>query len=152
MSIAVDLEPTEADQRRLTFDAVRPAQQRANPQDQLSHAIRFYDIVVCADLEADDTVDLLALGGAHHHGDIARAITLAQLATDLRTREIWEHQVEHDHVGERVCRRAREALAAAVSDADREALRAQIVLERGGEVDLVLDNQYEHGGALARSS
>jgi hypothetical protein len=152
MRVAIDLEPAEPDERRLALDAMHAAQERADAQDQLAHAVRFDDVVVGADLEAHDPIDLLALGGAHHDRDVAGALALAHLATDLGAREIGQHEIEHDHVRKRIRRRAREALATAMSDSDREAFRAQVVLERGGEVDLVLDDQYEHAGALACSS
>ena len=140
--VAIDLEPAEPDQRRLALDAVGAAEQRADPQDQLAHAERLDDVVVGADLEADDAVDLLALRGAHDHRDVARALLLAQSPADLGAGEIRQHQIEHDHVGQRIGGRARQALPAAVREPDREALGAQVVLERGGEVDLVLDDQY----------
>ena len=127
------------------------AEQRADPQDQLAHAERLDHVVVGADLEADHAIDLLALRRAHDHRDVAGALVLAQLAADLGARQIGQHQIEHDHVGQRVGGRAGEALSAAVREPHREALRAQVVLERGGEVDLVLDDQYEHDGALACS-
>jgi hypothetical protein len=144
VGVAIDLEPAEPDQRGLALDAVGAAQQRTDAQDQLAHAVRLDHVVVGSHFEADDAIDLFALRRAHHDWNVARAIALAQLAADLGARQVGQHEIEHDHVRQRIRGRAREALAAAVSEPHGEAFRAQVVLERGGEVDLVLDDQYEH--------
>ena len=47
----------------------RAAQDRVHAQQQLAHAEGLDHVVVGAQLEADDAVDLLALGGDHDHGD-----------------------------------------------------------------------------------
>jgi hypothetical protein len=105
-----------------------------------------------ADLEPDDAVDLFALRRAHDDRRLARAIGLAQPAADLGACEIRQHQIEHDHVGGRIARRGREALPSAVREPDGKPLGAQVVLERGREVDFVFDDQDQsaHDAGVAR--
>ena len=120
---------------------MRAPEQRANAQDQLAHAVRLHDVVVRADLEADDAVDLLAPRGAHDHRDLPRALLIAEAPADLGAGEIRQHEIEHDHVGQRIRAGAREAVAAVVRDAHREALGLEVVLERRGEIDFVFDDE-----------
>ena len=47
--------------------AVRAAQQRLDPAQQLAQAERLGQVVVGAQLQADDLVDLLVTGGQHQH-------------------------------------------------------------------------------------
>ena len=74
----------------------RATQHRAHPCDDLAHPVRLGDVVVGADLEADDGVDLGAFRGDHDDGHMA---ALAQLTTDVDAAEARQHHVEQDDVG-----------------------------------------------------
>ena len=57
----VDLDPAEVDERRRVAPAARllgPPEDRPDPRRQLAQAERLGDVVVGAELEADDLVDL----------------------------------------------------------------------------------------------
>src|SRR4051794_33273562 len=49
----------------------RPAQDRFYPRYQLARTERFPDVIVSADTETDDGIDLVALRGHHDHRYIA---------------------------------------------------------------------------------
>jgi hypothetical protein len=99
VGLAIDLEPAEPQDLALGLGAVRAAQHRPHPQGQLAHAERLDHVVVRADLEADDPIDLGVLGRAHHDRQLAGALVLAQPAAHLGAREVGQHQVQHDDVG-----------------------------------------------------
>src|SRR5215208_3903354 len=77
----IELQPADAPYRiaRETVELAAP-QDRPDPADQLGHRERLGDVIVCADLEPDDAVDLAVLCGQHEDGDDALA---AQDAGDL---------------------------------------------------------------------
>ena len=143
MRVAVDLEAAEPDQRRLALDAVRAAEQRADPEDQLAHAERLDDVVIGADLEADDAIDLLALRRAHHRPG-CRACDPARAGAG-RSRCPRDPAASDRARSRRAADRPSppRALAARVREPDLKALGAQVVLDRRREVDLVFDHQYE---------
>ena len=152
--VAVDAQAAEADDRGLGVVAARgigATEEGADAQHELAHAERLHDVIVGADLEADDAIDLLALRRTHDHGDVASALGVAEPAADLGAREVGQHEIEHDHVGEWVTRGGSEPGAAGVREANLEPLRAQVVLDGGGEIDFILDDQHEHGSGLARA-
>src|SRR4051794_17478522 len=66
--------------RRRQLGLVAAAEHGADPGDQLARGIGLRDVVVGAELEAHDLVDLVVLGADHDHGDARR---LADLAADL---------------------------------------------------------------------
>ena len=73
-----------------------PAQHRVDARDELARIERLGQVVVGAHLEADDAVDVLALGRQHddRHG-LAGA---AQAPADGQPVLAGQHQVEHDQV------------------------------------------------------
>ncbi|MNL31347.1 hypothetical protein D3C87_1531310 [compost metagenome] len=73
------------------------AQQGLDAGDQLAEAEGLDQVVVGADLEADDAVDLLALGGEHDDGDVV--LLAAQKAADLEAAQLGQHEVQNDQVG-----------------------------------------------------
>ena len=68
----------------------------AQTGNKLLHAERLGQVVIGADLEADDAVDLLGLGGEHQDGDARGGAQASAQAQAVLARE---HQVEHDEVG-----------------------------------------------------
>jgi hypothetical protein len=72
--VAVDLERAETHQlpaggRAAVAPRAVPAQDRADARQQLARLEGFGQVVVGADLQADDAVHRVALGGEHHDGD-----------------------------------------------------------------------------------
>ena len=63
--VAVDLEPAEAQARRSRSGPRAPAQDRAQARQQLARAEGLREVVVGAELEADDAIGLLAARREH---------------------------------------------------------------------------------------
>ena len=55
------------------FRPLRAAQHRANPGEQLPGVKRFANVIIGADLEADNPVDIFTLGGHDDDGNVALA-------------------------------------------------------------------------------
>ena len=131
------------DERRLVGRGLgRPAhlgapQRGLDPARELAHRERLGDVVVGAELEPDDLVDLLGLGGQHDDRDRAAA---AQPAADLEPVDPRQHQVEHDEV-ERLLVEALERLAAVGGLDDVVALLAQRIGEQRLDRLLIVDEQ-----------
>ena len=74
---------------------VHAAQQRAGAGDQLARAERLDQVVVGAQLQADDAIFDLALSGKHDDGHIG---VVADGAADALAGDAREHEVEDDQV------------------------------------------------------
>jgi cob(I)alamin adenosyltransferase len=75
--------------------AVHTTEHRVHACDQLGGRERLDDVVVGAELQADDAVGLLATRRQQDHGDVA---VLAQPRHHLQAVEAGQHHVEHDEV------------------------------------------------------
>ncbi len=73
-----------------------PALDRTDARDELAGRERLDDVVVGAELEADDPVDLLAASGQH---DDRHVRGLAHLPAEVPPVTVGQHHVEQDHVG-----------------------------------------------------
>src|SRR5919204_4739130 len=71
------------------------AQQRAHAAPKLADRERLGDVVVRAELEPDDLVELVVAGREHDDRNLALG---AQALADLEAVELGQHQVEHDEV------------------------------------------------------
>ena len=104
----VDLELADADRaaprRRRPAGGRGPAQDRADPRDDLGGREGLDDVVVGAELEPDDAVGLRAARGEHDHRDAGFG---AQRAADVAAVAVGQHEVEQHEV--RADRRARAA-------------------------------------------
>src|SRR5262245_39732593 len=99
MRPAIDAKPPELDRRlALAHLTLAAAQNGLNAQEELAHAEWLHHVVVRAELEADDAIDLLTFGRQHHHGNSASRRTFLELLTDLRARHVGKHQVEQDEI------------------------------------------------------
>ena len=67
----------------------------SDPDDQLSHAEWLGHIVVCAKLQPNYPVYLLALSGEHEYRNISLA---AQYSTDLEAVELRKHDIKDNQV------------------------------------------------------
>src|SRR5919106_1504132 len=76
------------------------AQERAHATHELPDGERLRDVVVRADLEADDLVHLVAPG--RQHDDRNGALEPAHAAADLEASELGKHEVEDDEVDRRL--------------------------------------------------
>jgi len=81
--------------RVLLAGEARAAQHRLHPAAELAERERLGDVVVGPELQAQDLVDLLGLGGQH---DDRHAAARPQTPADLEAVDLGQHQVEHDEV------------------------------------------------------
>src|SRR5581483_11570767 len=108
-----------------------------DPREQLAEAEGLHDVVVRAELEPDDAVDLLALRADHDDRDVRAA---PKLAANGEAVEVGQRQVEQDEIG-----LARLERRPACPDAlDREAFPPKSFGERLRDRILVLDDQDLH--------
>ena len=114
------------------------AQHRTDPGDEFARRIRFGDIVVGAEFEADHLVDLRIAGGHHNHRNPGPR---AQGPADLGTRHPRQHHVEQYDIGIDPLE-CGERLRAVVDHAGLETFLAQQECQRIGQGFLVLDDQY----------
>jgi hypothetical protein len=61
-----------------------------HPSHELPRTERLGEIVICADLEANDAIDLLGTRGEHQNVGVAE---LPNAAADLEAVEAWQHQI-----------------------------------------------------------
>ena len=106
--------------------------------DQLAQPERLDDVVVGAELEADDSIRFLAARG---HDDDRHLRPLAQPAADVEAVHVRKAQVEEDDVG----LRRRESLGTGRRARHVETLPAEPFGQRKGDRVFVLDNQDLHG-------
>lgn len=119
---------------------------RLDAGDELVGAERLDEVVVGAEAEATDLVDVLPLRRRHEDGHLALR---ADLAADGEAVEPRQHEIEHDEVIGRVRRaserllgqRRPEALPPIRGEVDGEALRLEIVALELADVLIVLDDQ-----------
>src|SRR5258706_9910879 len=122
---------------------IRAAQDCAQARHQLARRAGLRHIVVGAELEPDDAVDVVAARGEHDYRHAAR---LADLAQRLDAVDLRHHHVEYDNLvaaGEGEPRRG----LAVVHRGDAEALALEILREHAGELDVVVGekNLRAHG-------
>ena len=114
-----------------------PATDGADPRRQLAPAERLGDVVVGAELEPEDAVELVATGGEHDDRD---GPALAQLAADVTAVDVRQAEVEQDEV---VASR-RQGVGAGGDVDDLMPVGLQAGDERLGDRPVVLDEQQLH--------
>ena len=92
----VDAQIADLDHLGRPLARLAAAQDRLDPRHKLPRVERLGQVVVGADLEADDLVHVVAAGREHDDRDVAFA---PQRAADLHAVDLGQHQVEHDQRG-----------------------------------------------------
>ena len=92
----IDLQVADGDAGLLVRLHVRSAQNRLDAADELARRERLGHVVVGAELEAQDAVDLVAARRQHDDRD---AGVRAQVAGDVEAGLAGQHDVEDDQVG-----------------------------------------------------
>ena len=105
-----------------------------DPCEELAEAERLDDVVVCAELQADDPVDLLALGGDDDDRHVGAG---AQQPADLGPVDVGEPEVEQHEIG----KRGGERRSAGRDAADVEAFAPESLDEGLRDRVVVLDDQ-----------
>jgi Ca2+-binding EF-hand superfamily protein len=114
------------------------AQHGVDARHELSRIERLREVVVGANLEAHDAVDVIALRGEHDDRDVVGA--LAQAPADGEAVFARQHEVEHHQV----VAYAREASVHGLRIGhrlDRETLLGQITLEKIAQAQVVVDDE-----------
>ena len=137
----VDLEAAEA--QHLVAGRLRrgAAQQRLDARQQLARLERLGQVVVGAELEADDAVHRLAARGEHQQRQVARARVGAQLAAEVEAVAVGQHQVEHQRVVAARGAAARGRRPASRRSSTSKPARPQVVADHRGEAGVVVDQQ-----------
>ena len=133
------VDPEAADLDRATASTRRfgPPKDRLDPGNQRAGMERLGDVVVGAQLQADDRVDHVVARSEHHDRDIAPS---AQLAAHLEAVQLGQHQVE-DHQIWIVSGVEGEGLLAIGRGDHRPALLFEIEPEQLDDVALVVDHE-----------
>ena len=113
------------------------AEDRLDPRGELARRERLRDVVVGAELEADDPVGLLVAGGQHDH---RHGRALAHLAADVEPVHPGQADVEHDDA-DRVARQLDERVLAARDPDDRVAVALEVGAHEPGDRVVVLDEE-----------
>jgi hypothetical protein len=117
-----------------------------NARDELLRAERLDDVIVGADLQADDAVGLVAASGQHDDGDVRRT---AKLPGDVEAVAPGKPEIQHDQVGARAPR-ARERRLAVPRHDHLEPGVLEIVSDQPGDLQLVLHHEHRrHAHLLA---
>jgi hypothetical protein len=117
------------------------APHRADPRDQLPRGERLGQVVVGADPQADELVDLLGAGGQHDDVGVAEG---ADAPARLDAVHPGQHEVQHDHLRlEGLGQRDR--LLAVAGRGDLEAFAFQVAGDQPYQRRLVVDHQRPHG-------
>jgi hypothetical protein len=148
----VDEEIAVADLVALVDAAIRrrPPEHALDARDELTRIERLRQVVVRADLEPDDLVDVLVARREHQDRDVG---ALADAAADLDPVHVRQVQVEHDqgrHLGGDRVERPR----AGADRADAVAGVLEVERDERGDRLLVLDDEHglrltAHGTTLA---
>ncbi len=113
------------------------AKDRPHPGDELARIEGLRQIVVCANLEAGDLVEVVVAGRQHQDG---QSVRLPDAPANLEPVEIGEHQVEDDK-RRRLGGDKGQRLAAACRHTHREAVLAQVGGDERRDRLLVLDDE-----------
>jgi hypothetical protein len=134
----IDGEVAERDRRQaLGGHLLEPAEERPDAGGELAQAEGLRHVVVGAELQPDDLVDLRALRGQHDDRD---ARFLAHDPADLDAAELRQHQVEHDEV-RALLAESLQRLPPVGGGHDPEAVGLQRLGQRFAESCLVVDDE-----------
>src|SRR5918997_2823205 len=122
----------------------RPAHYGSHAGDELAHGERLGDVVVGPELEPDDPVYLVVLGGEHDDGHVALR---PDAPAHLGAVELGEHDVQDDEV-RLVALESLQGLLAVADGMDLETLPLQGVRQHLLQRRLVVHHEYPAGHTL----
>ena len=115
---------------------------RADTGDELAEPERLDDVVVRAELQSDDAVDLVTARGDDDDRDVRLG---PQLTAEVEPVEVGQTEIEQDDVRPRaVLVEAVERAASRVAVADGEPFALEAPDERDRDVVVVFDQEYIH--------
>jgi len=92
-------EPDPADAEDVASIFAYATENRFHTQDKLAWAERLHHIIVRADFESNDAIDLFGSSRKHNDRNAPGVIALAKRSTDFQTVDVREHNVEDDQIG-----------------------------------------------------
>lgn len=120
------------------------AQDRAQARRQLARRAGLGDVIVRAELETHDAVDVVAARGEHDHRYAARLPDAAQRFHAVHTRH---HHVEHHDLESARDRKPRRGLPV-VHRGHREAIALEVLAEHVAQLDDVVCQQHLRHAAM----
>ncbi len=134
----------EADRRGARFHAPFAApQNRFDARNQFARVEGLGQVIVRAEFEAEDLVNVLVAGGEHEDG--RGIVTLAQALADFEAIQFGEHHVQHDQRGAKHAHCFERGLAIRCG-LDAKALTLQIHLRELQDGGFVVYEEDEVGG------
>jgi len=125
------------------------AQQSVNAGEQFAEAEGFGDVIIRAEIEADDFINFLPFGGEHQ--DRGGDFFGAELFANVVAAEAREHDIEHDK-GRFLFGDGVDGFVAAIADGDVKAVAAQNLFEAEEDVRIVFDDEdFGFGGHTVKS-
>src|SRR4051794_13154668 len=92
----IDLQRASTKRLRIA-DTLTAAQKGTDARQKLARVERFSQVVVGADLEAHDLVDVVALSREHENGEAGELWLAADLLANGQTILAWQHEIQkHD--------------------------------------------------------
>jgi hypothetical protein len=152
--VAVDLHRAEAHRLGRGGRAVATAaQDGADARQQLARLEGLGQVVVGAELQADDPVHRVALGGEHQHRHLAGvARQRAHAAAHFQAVDVRQHQVQHHQVGRGTGGRVFQQVQAGLrvdGVGDTETRSLEVLADHLGQAGVVFDHQeLLHGWML----
>ena len=121
---------------------------------QFARIKRFAEIIVSAELETENTVDVFSSG--RQHDDRRHILFSAQTLEDGQTVFTRHHQVQNQHVEVFAHPKALHSFAV-FADEDVEAIFAEIAAQQVSQTGVVIDNEnfgsaFNHFGLLGPAS
>jgi len=150
MSVEGDLHPRVVDLEPFPCRRSRPArapQHRADTRDHFARTEWFADVVVGAELEPEQPVDLVDARGDHDDRHVGER---AHLAAHGHAIHAGQHHVEEHQRGIR-CPRLEHRARAVAHDARGEASVQQIIGENARELRLVLHDEDQRRGRVVHA-
>src|SRR6478672_3347378 len=75
------------------------AQNCANAQDDFARAERLGHVIVSAEFQTDDSINLFCFCRQHENRNVRRCRIAFQNPADLESGHLWQHQVKNDEIG-----------------------------------------------------
>ena len=138
--IDVDAERAVGERAARRCRALRPAQQRPHAGHDFARAEGLGDVVVGAELQPDDAVRLLGLGGEHDHRHGGGRRIGAHRPAHVEAVHARQHHVEDHQIGRRAAQ-PRQHVASRVGDVDGVGGFFEVVADQRRDVGVVLGHE-----------
>jgi len=113
---------------------------RLDPGHQLPWAKRLGDVIVRAQLQANDPVGFLSLGGEHDDGKVLRLRICPKLSAYFQSVHLRQHEIQDDQI-RRLPASPFQRLFAILGHAHLVSLPLQVVRDHPDDVLLILHHQ-----------